>query len=311
MKVLMITGDKNIFKEGSDAYKRFQLQRAQVDELKVVYWGKGSTGVPSAKGFDIVTSQDPFWRGLVAWRAAKASGAKLNLQLHTDLTAQSFFKRMLASFLLKRASSIRVVSNKIKESLTPLHLNTPISVLPIFVDVVAVRAAASADLHAQYPQFTKILLVASRLEPEKNVAAAIELMPEVLKALPDAGLLIAGDGSERQVLEQKARNLGVEKAVIFVGHRTDIYSLYKGADTVLQSSWYEGYGASIVEALAAGTPVVSADVGVAKEAGAMVVPRSDFAPTLVKILQSGQKGELKMPVLNESEWAAVWAKTLQ
>lgn len=59
------------------------------------------------------------------------------------------------------------------------------------------------------------------------------------------------------------------------------------ADVVLCTSLYESWGASIVEALAAGVPVVAPDVGVAKEAGATVVPRAQLAEAVVRVLEEG------------------------
>src|SRR3990167_8578451 len=104
MRVLMITGDRNFVSS-----ERFSLQESVVEKLEVVYWGRGSAGwrmwpkIPAGM-FDVVTSQDPFWRGLFAWRAARRMGAKLNIQVHTSVL------NILGKFILRRADSIRVVS---------------------------------------------------------------------------------------------------------------------------------------------------------------------------------------------------------
>ena len=68
MRVLVITGDRR-FGPGNP---RYDLQRQAVEELTVVYWGRGALLPKLPAGpFDVVTAQDPFWRGFVGWYAAK------------------------------------------------------------------------------------------------------------------------------------------------------------------------------------------------------------------------------------------------
>src|SRR3989344_6503347 len=106
MRVLMITGDKNF-----SSSPRYALQAAQVEKLTVVYWGKGSLWPSILKEkYDVVTAQDPFWRGLRAWRGALRVGARLNIQVHTDLAAQSLIRRLVARIVLRQADSVRVVT---------------------------------------------------------------------------------------------------------------------------------------------------------------------------------------------------------
>lgn len=310
MKILMLTGDKRVFEEGTDAHARFVLQQRKVEELRAVYWGRGALSIPSAQGFDVVTVQDPFWRGIAGLLAARRAKSKFNVQVHTDVDAQSFFKWMVSRFVLRRADSVRVVSEKIQRQVEAIGVHAHISILPVFIDIDAVRAAPVLPLREQYPQFKKLLLVASRLEPEKNVSMALHAMPEILKTVPDAGLLIAGSGTQKEELQALTKNLSIENRVIFVGFRKDIYSLYKGVDVVLQPSWYEGFGASIVEALAAGTPVISFDVGIAREAGASIATQEDFARKAAEVLMQNTKGQLHLSVLSKEAWGNAWLNTL-
>jgi glycosyltransferase involved in cell wall biosynthesis len=309
MKVLMITGDKK-FGPGNE---RYELQKSAVEDLAVVYWGRGSLWLTLPAGdFDVVTAQDPFWRGLFGWWAAKQLHAKFNVQVHTDLAAYSGIKHILPKIVLRHADSIRVVSNKIKSQVEKIGVTAKISVLPVYINPDEVLAASPSALRQEYPQFKKIVLVSSRLEPEKNVVAAIEAQFWVIHdELFPSGLFIAGEGSQRKMLEAKTKELGIDNKVIFLGHRKDMFSLYKSADVLVVPSLYEGYGASIVEALATGVPVVSADVGIAKEAGAIVVERKDFVNTIVSVLDKGVRGHLQLPVLNRTEWIQTWIQTLQ
>ena len=63
--------------------------------------------------------------------------------------------------------------------------------------------------------------------------------------------------------------------------------------------------------LAAGVPVVAPDVGVAREAGAVVVPRESLADAVIDILKSDKKGELKLTLLSEQAWANAWRASLE
>ena len=82
------------------------------------------------------------------------------------------------------------------------------------------------------------------------------------------------------------------------------------AGVVLCTSKHESWGESIVEALAAGVPVVAPDVGVAREAGAVIAARSDLAQALTEALRSGARGELKLKLLSREEWAGAWRNSL-
>jgi len=224
----------------------------------------------------LVTSQDPFETGLVGWRLKRRFGLPLQLQIHTDVFSpyfknQSFLNRLrvwAARFLIPRADCVRVVSRRIQESIA-----RPSAVLPIFVDVEEIKQMpVSVDLHKKYPQYEKIILMASRLTKEKNIGLAVEAIGEIKNTL----LLTVGDGPEKENLEAKSRklkaNVVFESAVPF----KTLISYYKTADVYLLTSNYEGYGRTLVEAAAAGCPIVSTDVGVAREIkGAKVVPVGD------------------------------------
>ena len=90
MKVLVITGDKSFGPE----HPRFDLQAKNVEKISAVFCGRGKGNIwpkTPKEEFDVVTSQDPFWRGFFAWYVARRRlGAKFNVQVHTDLFAQSF-----------------------------------------------------------------------------------------------------------------------------------------------------------------------------------------------------------------------------
>lgn len=224
----------------------------------------------------VVTAQDPAECGLGAWFARRGTRATMQLQLHTDIRnphfhAEGFLNKVrivLSKFLLKRADCVRVVSERIKSSLIEgawIH-RSQVHVLPIRVDVDSVRnTVPEFDLRAKYPQFMHILLAVGRLEKEKNHELSLEVLKRVLTSYPDTGIVIVGDGSEMNSLKRKARRMGLKENVIFEGYQNDVIPYYIGADVYLNTSYYEGYGMTLIEAAAAGCPIVTTDVGVASE----------------------------------------------
>jgi glycosyltransferase involved in cell wall biosynthesis len=222
-----------------------------------------------------ISTQDPFEAGLAGYFLKKKFGLPLQLQIHTDFLnpyfiRESFLNRvrvLLAKFLLPRADCVRVVSERIRRSLLTTHYSLPtIAILPAFVDFQKIaEQPIQTDLRKKYPN-RFIILMASRLTREKNIASAIEAMAEVIKQFPRALLLIVGDGQEQKNLKSQISNLKIEEHIILEPWTNNLASYYKTADLFLVSSFYEGYGRTILEALACGLPVVSTKVGIAEEA---------------------------------------------
>lgn len=301
MKVLMITGDKNLLVQGASAHERLELQRSAVEQLTVVYWGRGSMWPHVPKGeFDVVTSQDPFLRGLFALYISYKLKARLNVQVHADMASQSFSRRVLARFILRCADSVRVVSEKIKQQVIDMGTVAPVHVLPVYINVARFRAVERA------PHEQKTILWIGRFEDEKNPLQAIAILDEVRKEGINAKLVMLGTGSLLMELQQEAGEMPVE----FPGWQDPVEYL-RMADVVLCTSKNESWGASIVEALAAGVPTVAPDVGVAREAGATVAPREKLAEAVCEVLKTNPVAALRLSLLESPEaWVGAWKNTL-
>jgi glycosyltransferase involved in cell wall biosynthesis len=300
----MISGDRSLLETGSSAHVRLQLQRSQVDQLEVFVWPQVHTlreicHAARADRVGVVTAQDPFWRGLIAWRVARKSGAELNLQLHADLTGESFFRCALARFTLRRARSIRVVSEKLAEQVRALGVTARVSVLPIYVDVSSFR-----DI-ARKPHTQKTILWLGRLESEKDPLRAVQVLQEVRAEGVDAKLVILGSGSLEGAVRQSAEGLPVE-----MFDWRDPKPYLQVADVVLSTSMHESWGASIVEALASGVPVVAPDVGIARAAGARIADRAALSAAVADVLKQGSRGVLQLNLPSAEEWAKRWRESL-
>lgn len=246
--------------------------------------------------FDVISVQDPFETGLLGLLMSRMMRVPLHVQVHTDFRSPEYANHsslnhvrvLIAGFVLRRATRIRVVSERIKHSIEQIGVMKPITVLPIFTDVSRFQNAhPDSKLQVRFAASSHKILVVARLEPEKNVALAISAFAQAAtsafaqatKGMPDACLIIVGEGSERERLVNMVENLHIADRVFFEGEQ-DPVPYYALADLVLVPSHYEGYGLVILEALAAGKPVLSTDVGIAREAGVIIAEPKDFAQAL-------------------------------
>jgi glycosyltransferase involved in cell wall biosynthesis len=143
------------------------------------------------------------------------------------------------------------------------RIGAPVRLIYNGVDLQRFEETAPAPLREEYGMEpgSHIVGVVARLEPEKGHQTLIEAWPTVLRSCPDAYLLIVGEGSRRDFLEQWAAAHRVAHRVIFTGRRDDIPAVTAALDVAVLPSWREAQGLSILEAMARSRPVVASDVG--------------------------------------------------
>jgi glycosyltransferase involved in cell wall biosynthesis len=124
------------------------------------------------------------------------------------------------------------------------------------------------------------LVFAGRLTVQKDLPVLLR----AVAAVDDVSLLVAGDGPERAGAEALARQLGVDGRVRFLGAqpRATVMELFTAGDAAVMSSRWENFPHTVVEALAAGAPVLTTDVGGVREAvrdgeSGLLVPSGDPA----------------------------------
>ena len=105
-----------------------------------------------------------------------------------------------------------------------------------------------------------VIGMVGRLSEEKNPGYGVELMPLLLEQLPDAVLVMAGNGPQEEKLRLRIQELGLEKRVRLLGRRADVDRLYQAFDIYLLPSFTEGFPVAAVEAMASGLPVLLSDV---------------------------------------------------
>src|SRR6185503_13899943 len=257
---------------------------------------------------DVVSAQDPFETGLVALCIARYWKVPLAVEIHTDFLAPSFIKHsllnrlrvLLAGYVLRKATQAYTVSQSVKKAVLDRYkLMLPISVLPIYIDT----QYFSSLTHTPHPRFETDLLWVGRMEQEKHPEVALNTLITLRKKGFSIGLTFVGNGRLLESLKRKAEVGGVTKWVEYIGSVSDVGPHYAQADLLLVTSAYEGYSMVIIEALAAHLPVLSADVGIAKEAGAMIV-KDNYVKTISEWLSGPRAaGVLRSyPYINEADY---------
>jgi glycosyltransferase involved in cell wall biosynthesis len=188
--------------------------------------------------------------------------------------------RLTRTAALRRARRVVVPSAYLREIALGWGLDgTRVRVVPNPAPEVPVhptRDEARAALGIQ----GVALGTAGRLTPQKALGDALEAVSRVA----GVQLLVLGDGPERVALERRAREIGVADRVRFLGAgtREDVIALFRAVDAALMSSAWENLPHTLLEALAAGTPVIATAVGGIPEVvrdgeNGLLVPPSDVA----------------------------------
>jgi glycosyltransferase involved in cell wall biosynthesis len=141
-----------------------------------------------------------------------------------------------------------------------------------------------------------IVGVVGRLELEKGHPTLLEAWPIVLRSVPEAYLLIVGEGSRLDALHDIARDMRILHRVVFTGRRDDIPAVTAAFDVAVLPSYREAQGLTILEAMALSRPVVASNVGGIPEmiqdgvTGLLVPPHDPpaLAGAIVRLLQNHQ-----------------------
>jgi glycosyltransferase involved in cell wall biosynthesis len=215
---------------------------------------------------DIVHTHSGIW--LKAARAARLAGVQAVVHTAHGLPdVVRWHDLALDRWATFHTDVVAAVSRPLGEHLLS-RVGVPASkavVVPNGVDVDAFTpgghsGALRRELHLPDAR-TPVVGSVARLAPVKNHALLLDAFAQARAVVPDARLVLVGEGECRPALEAQAARLGLTGAVHLAGERTDMPAIYRDLDCFVLSSHAEGTSISLLEAMASGVPTIATDVG--------------------------------------------------
>ena len=242
---------------------------------------------------DVVHNQTEFSLGLMGKMVARELGIPC---LHTYHTMYQDYLHYIANgrvlrpkdvarlarLYLRNMDGVIAPSERVLDTLLGYGVSAPIRIIPTGVDLSRYqqRDSKAEQLKRRaelgFSQDTPVLLSLSRLAFEKNIQALIAALPDILTTVPDAQLLIVGDGPARSTLERQSRELGLTDHITFIGQidNDEVYHYYQLANVFVSASDSESQGLTYDEALSSDLP--------------LVVMKSDYTAELIDDVAIGQ-----------------------
>ena len=220
------------------------------------------------RGIQIVHSHD-YKTNLLAWLLARAAGVTPIATSH-GWTGNSLRERLVYypgdRQILRLFPRVIAVSDQIRDTLVqagarPDRVTTVLNGIDPSVFKRDPGRGDRVRASLGIPISATVIGSVSRLETQKRFDLLIEAFARVRGALPDARLVIAGDGSLATELSDQAARLGLGASCMLIGHRTDVVDVLHTFDLFVQSSDYEGTPNAVLEAMAVEAPVVATTAG--------------------------------------------------
>ena len=237
----------------------------------------GKSLISGSENQVVVYAQDPFETGLIGyWLKRKFSNkVRFIVQEHADAFSLDYWKKesilnrirfQVGLFILKRTDKIRVVSERIKNTLQSLNISTPIVQLAVAVEGDSLIQYRDIPSQNNNPDTFEFLSVC-RFVPQKNLILMVDAFKEVYEHNPEVRLRLVGSGPQEQVVDEYIKkSFPTENCPITRESWSDsVPELMNNADAYLLTSNYEGWGRVLIESLLVGLPIVTTDVGCAGE----------------------------------------------
>jgi len=263
--------------------------------------------------FDLIHIQTPF----VAHYAGTALARRLGLPVVE--TYHTFFEeylyhyipflpksllrlaaRRLSSYQCNRLDAMVVPSHAMLTALRLYGITTPAEIIPTGIDLDTFASGDGAAFRERYqiPAERPLLLFVGRVAFEKNIGFLLEALVKIKAELPQALLVIAGEGPALARLQRRSAALGLTDNVLFIGYLRKgalLRDCYCAADAFVFASRTETQGLVLLEAMALGVPVVAlAAMGtcdiLGPGKGALVAQDdpADFAAQTVRLLRDAE-----------------------
>jgi len=225
-------------------------------------YARGIRSLLRERPFDLVHAHI-FASAVAAAIATLGTGVPLVISEHTEASWQTWRTRRVSRWAHRQARRVIAVSTPIERRLTERDGVPPelVTLIPNAVIPASDEPSEAGDTVPDGWLDGALVGVVARLQPEKGVANFLRAAACVSRIFPDARFLVVGDGPLREELSGLARHLGVSERVRFLGYRTDSRALMRLMDVLVVPSLTEGSPLIVLEAMAAGVPVVASAVG--------------------------------------------------
>lgn len=149
-----------------------------------------------------------------------------------------------------------------------MGLKQPMEVVPLWIDAATIRSTPPEE-PSRGTEGGPALLFIGQLTPRKGYDLVVRALPRVLEAFPAVRLQVVSglNPVDRGTMERMAADLGVGAHVEFLGRVEDatLVNLFRAAVLYVTPTRYEGFGLTLLEAMAAGCPVIASDIPVVDE----------------------------------------------
>ncbi|MFB3817477.1 MAG: glycosyltransferase [Candidatus Methylomirabilales bacterium] len=275
-------------------------------------WWPGTARAVRQLDLDIFHAQHPFLLGAAAARWARRAGRPLVFTYHTHYERYGHYcpgpGRLAGRLALRRAlrfanraDLVVAPAPGVARMLRARGVRAPVAVVPTGVPPLPPAEPGAWRAHRAalgLPADRPLCLSVGRLAPEKNQAFLLGAFARVLAAVPQARLVLLGDGDDRPRLAGLAGRLGLAGRVQFLGEvpHAATAAYYRAADLFLFASTSETQGLVVLEAMAAGLPVVAVRAEAAEdllgrdEAGVLTAEsEAAYARAVVELWQAPER----------------------
>lgn len=214
---------------------------------------------------DVVHAHSGVW--LKAVQAARWAGIDATVcTIHGIKPVEPWTRRWYDRIAARRTRRVVAVSNSVRDYLRR-SARVPDRNLVMITNGVPLDAytpgpsSPSVRMKLGIPPDGVVIGCVARFHPVKNHSLLIDAFAQVRQERPDAFLLLVGDGETRVAVEKRIESLGLSRYVRVTGVIDDTASVYREMDVFVLASLIEGTSISLLEAMAAGVPVVATAVG--------------------------------------------------
>lgn len=300
--------EKNIFR-----YKSFRFNYGGYFYVIPIPFFSKMEEIIKNLDLDIIHSHQPYSLGGEALKFSKKLDIPLVFTYHIKYEDYSHYIPLVPNFFAKKyirkiavgySNKCDVIispSTAIKKLLKNNGIKSSVEIIPsgINIDNFANDIGKKEEIRKKYQIKSNdiLLITACRLTKEKNLEFLVKSFIRVAEKQKNVKFMIVGDGAVKKDLEKMTKDFGIQDRVIFTGlvNRNSIIGLYQASDIFVFASKTETYGLVVIEAMAAGNPVVAVkasgieDIVKNGEDGFLTSEQEDeFADNILKIVNNNE-----------------------